>query len=265
MIHPVELQRGVFWMRRIYIAGNWKMNKDHAEGAEFAEEFVSLMGNGSFSFKVVIFPPFTTIPAVMSVFGNGMVEVGGQDIFYEDEGAFTGEISGKMLGALGCRYALVGHSERRHIIGEKGEILAKKVRAALRNDLTPVFCVGEMLEEREGGKAKDVVREQLAEGLEGLSEEDASKIVLAYEPVWAIGTGKTATPEDAKEMHTHIRSVIAESFSPHLAEGMSILYGGSVKPTNAAELLSEDEIDGVLVGGASLDASTFYEIVKAAR
>jgi triosephosphate isomerase len=248
-------------MRKTIIAGNWKMNKDHGEGAALATEIVERLKGRELPCEVVILPPFTTLPAVVEILKNSKILAGGQDLYYEDEGAFTGEISGRMLRSLGCRYVLVGHSERRHILGETGGALAKKLRAAIRSDLMPIFCVGEVLEEREAGRASEVVIGQIREVLSDLNGEDMAKVVVAYEPVWAIGTGRTATPADAAEMHGVIRKILGDIFGREIAEKTVILYGGSVKPDNAADLLGEAEIDGVLVGGASLSASSFQGII----
>ena len=248
-------------MRRIIVAGNWKMNKDHHEGGELAREILEGLEERERRCEVVLIPPFTTLPVVTEVVEGSDIKVGAQDIFYEDEGAYTGEISGRMLKSLGCTYALVGHSERRHIMGESDDTLAGKLRATLRSNLVPIFCVGELLEEREAGKAHHVVIRQIREVLNGLEEHEISRVVIAYEPVWAIGTGKTATVGDASEMHRIIRGIVVETFSEMVGESTSILYGGSVKPNNAAELLSDPEIDGVLVGGASLEASSFLGII----
>jgi len=251
-------------MRETIVAGNWKMNKDHIEGAELAGELSSLIASKEHACRIIVFPPFTTIPSVISSIDTEELHIGAQDIFYEDEGAFTGEVSGKMLKRLGCTYVLVGHSERRHVIGEGAEILKKKLLAAFRNELIPVYCVGELLEEREEGRAHEVVTKQLLDGIAVLDSDALKKIVIAYEPVWAIGTGRTATPEDATEMHRLIREAISEKFGKELSDAIPILYGGSVKPENASELLAQEEIDGVLVGGASLKADSFYKIIEAA-
>jgi len=248
-------------MRRKIIAGNWKMNMDHREGVALAKQIVGGLGKGALRCEVVIIPPFTTLPAVIDAIRGSSVKAGAQDLFYEDDGAFTGEISGRMLRALGCTYALVGHSERRHIMGEEAGMLAKKLRAALRYNLAPIFCVGELLEERERGEASGVVTRQVRECCAGLSPEQFSNVAIAYEPVWAIGTGKTATPADASEMHGVIRRLIAEMFGAQRSDGLSILYGGSVKPETAPALLAVPEIDGLLVGGASLASSSFLGII----
>jgi triosephosphate isomerase len=248
-------------MRRKIVAGNWKMNRDHLAGAALAREIVSGLAPTRPASEVVLIPPFTTLPAVAEAVHGSGVKTGAQDLYAEDEGAFTGEISGRFLRALGCAYVLVGHSERRHVIGEGRELLARKLRAALRNGLAPIYCVGELLEERETGRAVEVVTGQLRECCEGLAAEEFSRVVVAYEPVWAIGTGRTATVRDAADMHGVIRLLVKELFGTGAAERLPILYGGSVKPEGAAELLRDVEIDGLLVGGASLDAASFLGIV----
>jgi triosephosphate isomerase len=250
-------------MRKRIVAGNWKMNMNHEEGAALAKALTDGIAGKAVSCEIVVFPPFTAIAAVAGALEGSAVSLGGQDLFYEDAGAFTGEISGPMLRDLGCSHVLVGHSERRHIIGEGSGILAKKVRAALRVGLTPIFCVGELLDEREEGRATEVVAAQIQEGLAALGGDDINRTVIAYEPVWAIGTGKTATPQDASEMHAVIREILKRIFSKGVAEEMPILYGGSVKPDNAARLMGAPGVDGVLVGGASLDAPSFIDIILA--
>jgi triosephosphate isomerase len=247
-------------VRRKIIAGNWKMNMDHRAGAALAKEICDGLA-GRPACEVVLIPPFTTIPSVVEATHGSVVKTGAQDLYFEDEGAFTGEISGRMIRALGCTYVLVGHSERRHVIGEEGALLARKLRAALRNKLKPIFCVGELLADREAGRAFEVVTSQIRGGCEGLEAEEFSRVVIAYEPVWAIGTGKTATPRDASDMHGVIRMLVKEIFGTAAAEETAILYGGSVKPEGAADLLADMEIDGLLVGGASLKAQSFLGII----
>ena len=249
-------------MHKMVIAGNWKMNLNHIEGATVARALVDSLADREFGCEIILIPPFTTIPAVLEAVSGSNVAVGAQDLYFEEEGAFTGEISGRMLRSLGCKYVLVGHSERRHVLGEGGEILARKVRAALRAGLFPIFCVGELLAEREADRAEEIVVAQLGECLEGLSSEEISKIIIAYEPVWAIGTGKTATRDDASHMHGVIRKTLGTLFGKDISSVMIILYGGSVKPGNASDLLSDPEIDGVLVGGASLGADSFSAIIS---
>jgi triosephosphate isomerase len=248
-------------LRKTIIAGNWKMNMDHIEGASLAAAIAAGLKGRKPACDVVLFPPFTTLPAVMSVIEGSVMAAGAQDLWYGENGAFTGEISAGMIYSLGCRYVLVGHSERRHVIGEGSDILSKKLRAALAGGLIPVYCVGETLDERESGSASKVVTEQIEEVLSGLSGDEMGRTVIAYEPVWAIGTGRTATPEDAGSMHGVIRGMISDMFGASAAGGTSVLYGGSVKPGNAAQLLAMEDIDGALVGGASLDASSFLGIV----
>lgn len=248
-------------MRRTIVAGNWKMNMDHSEGAALARNIRNGLEGREPSCEVVLIPPFTTIPSVMIIIEDSAISAGAQDLWYEEKGAFTGEISAGMIAGLGCKYVLAGHSERRHVIGEGPEILSRKVRAALAGGLSPIYCVGETLGEREGGIASEVVTGQLRDVLTGLSSDDMARTVIAYEPVWAIGTGKTATPDDAESMHRVIRGVLSEIFGPEAAEETPVLYGGSVKPDNAAELLAMEDIDGALVGGAALDAGSFLGIV----
>lgn len=250
-------------MRPTIIAGNWKMNLDHVEGAALARGVRERVAASHPSCEVVLIPPFTSIPAVAAALEGSPLRCGAQDLWYEPSGAYTGEISAAMLSGLGCRYVLVGHSERRHVIGEDGTLLSRKLRAALAGGLFPIYCVGELLEEREEGNADGVVQRQLREGLAGLDPAEAGRVVIAYEPVWAIGTGRTATPGDAGAMHAVIRELVADLFGAPAAEGTVILYGGSVKPENARELLSREEIDGALVGGASLDADSFAAIIAA--
>lgn len=248
-------------MRTILVAGNWKMNMDHREGALLARDLLEGLSKRPVSCEVAVFPPFTTLPAVVEVIGGSPVRAGAQDLAAEDGGAFTGEISGPMLRALGCVYALVGHSERRHVIGEGGALIAGKLRAALRNGIHPILCVGETLEEREAGRAEAVVEGQLREALEGIDVGAMRNVALAYEPVWAIGTGRTATPGDASAMHERIRAWLDRAFGSSVASSARILYGGSVKPENAGALLAREGIDGFLVGGASLSASSFIAIM----
>ena len=244
-------------MRRKILAGNWKMNLDHRAGAALAKEIREGLGAARNPCEVILIPSFTTLPAVADAVRGSAVKTGAQDLYCEDEGAYTGEISGGMLRALGCEYVLIGHSERRHVIGESSALVARKLRAALRNGLIPILCVGELLAERESHKAIDVVANQVRESCEGLEGAEFSRVAVAYEPVWAIGTGRTATPQDASEMHGVIRIIAKELFGVAAAEELQILYGGSAKPETAPALLAEAEIDGLLVGGASLKASSF--------
>lgn len=215
--------------------------------------------------QVVVCPPFTALAAVGQVVAGSRIGLGAQDLHWAKEGAYTGEVSAEMLRDIGCRYVIVGHSERRQYFGETDENVNRKILAALASDLTPIICVGETLLEREAGRAYTVVETQIKGALTGLRPEQVQELILAYEPVWAIGTGKTATPSQAEEMHAHIRKTIALLFGAEIAHGVRILYGGSVKPENAEELLGRSEIDGALIGGSSLQADSFAAIANAAK
>lgn len=249
-------------MRRRVMAGNWKMYKTAGETRAFFAAFAPMVADFD-RCDIVVAPPFTAIPeAVVSASGT-RVGIGGQDLFWEKEGAYTGEISAGMLVDAGCRYVIIGHSERRQYFGETDETVAKKTRAALGAGLTPIVCLGEMLEHREAGDTEKICRKQFTGGPGALTSGEFSRILIAYEPVWAIGTGKTATPEMAAEVHRFLRKCTAERFSEAQASALRILYGGSVKPENIAGLMAQEELDGALVGGASLDAKSFASIVKA--
>ncbi len=250
--------------RRYIIGGNWKMFKTPAEAASAAKALKVKLINVE-NVDVVVCPPAVDIVPVVEMLKESTVRVSGQNMHWEDDGAFTGEISAGMLKDAGCDYVVLGHSERRHVFGETNTEVNKKVLKALARGLKPIFCVGEKLEEREAGKTESVVGAQVREGLAGVSVESADDLVIAYEPVWAIGTGVTATPEHAEDVHRYIRELLADVFSPGLASRLRIQYGGSVKPSNAESLLSRENIDGALVGGASLDPDSFTEIVKAAE
>ncbi len=248
---------------RPFVAGNWKMNLTLPE----ARDLVSgVLGAGAElgGATVVLIPPFTSLALVARLLEGSKVGLGGQDLFWEDRGAFTGEVSGPMLREAGCGYVLVGHSERRQLFGETDEAVNRKARAALRSGLTPILCVGETLEERLASQTEARVDGQLTAGLEGLSAADMGRVVLAYEPVWAIGTGQTATPSQAGEVQTHIRRRLEEKYGNRAASCAIILYGGSVKPATTYALFREKDIDGFLVGGASLDAASFVGIVREA-
>jgi triosephosphate isomerase (TIM) len=249
-------------MRRPLIAGNWKMYKTIAEALDFAQSFRPLVVAATHC-DIVLAPPFTAIKALADRLGGTNVEVAAQDVAAEaGPGAFTGEVSAAMLKDAGARCAIIGHSERRQYYGETDESVNRKLVAALGAGLLPIVCVGERLEERDAGRAEVVVAAQLTGGLRNLTVTDASRIIIAYEPVWAIGTGRTATPHIAQLMHAFIRSRIRDTFGDSVAAGMRVLYGGSVKPDNAAALMREADIDGALVGGASLEAESFAQIVN---
>ncbi|MBZ0169493.1 triosephosphate isomerase [Candidatus Methylomirabilis lanthanidiphila] len=251
-------------MRIPVIAGNWKMYKTPSEAIILAEGIVKALSSLDGP-ELVVCPPFTALAAVGQVVAGSRIGLGAQDLHWAREGAYTGEVSADMLQDIGCRYAIIGHSERRQYFGETDEGVNKKSRAALAGDLTPIVCVGETLTEREAGRADAVVEIQLKGALSGLAPEQVQRLIFAYEPVWAIGTGKTATPSQAEEMHAHIRKTIAMLVDAETACGVRILYGGSVKPENATELLERSEIDGALIGGASLQVDSFAAIAKAAQ
>ena len=248
-------------MRRRLIAGNWKMNMTPQETEAFIGEFVDRIGTRS-AVDVLLIPPFTSLDRAGRLLEGTVVALGAQDLHVETKGAYTGAVSGAMIRATGCRYVLVGHSERRHVFGDSNETVGRKLRAALDADLLPILCVGETLEERRGGRTDDIVGAQLEAGLAEVGPDEIGRITVAYEPVWAIGTGETATPDQAQEAIATIRQKLVDRFGKAAAEKTRILYGGSVKPENAASLVAEPDIDGALVGGASLDPGSFAEIVE---
>jgi len=249
--------------RKKLIAGNWKMNKTPAEGAALAAELVTLVGKVP-DVDIVVCPPFTALEAVGRTLDGSIVKLGAQNLHPEASGAFTGEISAPMLRALFATHVIIGHSERRSLFGETDAFINLKVLAALKNQLRPILCVGESLAEREAGTTLKVVQTQLEAGLEGVNKEQAAGLIIAYEPVWAIGTGKVATSDQAQEVHAFIRGLLVKLFTEAVAERVRILYGGSMKPANAPELLSQKDIDGGLIGGAALEARSFVELIKAA-
>ncbi len=248
--------------RKLFVAGNWKMNTDTAGARELAQGLVEKIGSVE-KVDLAVCPPFVYLAPVGEALSGSNIDLGAQNVFYEDNGAFTGEISASMLKDIGCRYAIIGHSERRHVIGETDEVINRKILKALSDGLEVIFCVGELLEQRKSGETLDVVRRQVEVGAESVDAEQAKRITIAYEPVWAIGTGETATPDQAQEVHSMIRKMVSEKYDDALARQMWIQYGGSVKPANAAELLAQDDIDGALVGGASLKVDDFAQIVHA--
>lgn len=252
-------------MRTPFVAGNWKMNTDGRTSVDLAEHIASgSTDTAGQNATVAVFPPFVYLQAVTKALSASSIAVGAQDIYFEANGAFTGEISASMLKDVGCIYCLCGHSERRHVMGETDELINKKVTAGIGGGLLPVLCVGELLAEREASQTNEVVTRQLKEGLSGLNAAKLSAVTIAYEPVWAIGTGLTATPEQAQEVHDLIRKLLRLMYDESLAEEIRILYGGSVKPANAADLMSQKDVDGLLVGGASLKADDFLAIIQAA-
>ncbi|MBN7772016.1 triose-phosphate isomerase [Clostridium aminobutyricum] len=247
-------------MRKPFIAGNWKMYKTTAEAKAFARAFTKLYNSSDV--QTAICAPYTQLETLIEAFKGTDIKIGAQNMHFAEEGAFTGEISAKMLKEIGVDYCIIGHSERRQYFGETDETVNLKLRKAFSADIIPILCVGESLEERDGGKAFDVVKNQLASGLKEITKEQASSLVIAYEPVWAIGTGRNATPEQADEMCGFIRDTIEELYDDVVSDQTIIQYGGSVKPANATDIMNMPEIDGALVGGASLIPEDFIEIVN---
>jgi len=246
--------------KRPFIAGNWKMYKTVREAVNLVQTIRAGLHKFSHA-DVVVCPPFTVLAAVSKALEDSTIELGAQNMHYEPEGAFTGEVSPTMLKDMNCRYVILGHSERRHFFKETDDLISMKVKTAVKYSLVPILCVGETLEEREARKYHEVVKTQFDASLGSLTGEDAAKVVIAYEPVWAIGTGRTATPEQAEQMHSYIRRLLNEKFGADIASKVPIIYGGSVKPDNIASLVEKQNVDGALVGGASLKAETFTQIV----
>ncbi|MFQ7472679.1 MAG: triose-phosphate isomerase [Anaerovoracaceae bacterium] len=246
-------------MRIPFIAGNWKMFKTKAEAKKFAEEFKELYKGTDV--QTAICAPYTNLETLVDIFRDTDIKVGAQNVHFADEGAYTGEISVSMLEEIGVDFCIVGHSERRQYFGETDETVNLKLKKLFEGTIRPIMCVGESLEERDADKAFDVVKGQLERGLDGIGSDDISKLVIAYEPIWAIGTGRTATPEQAEEMCAFIRNAVIDLYGEETADEVVIQYGGSVKPANATEIMNMDEIDGALVGGASLKAKDFMDII----
>jgi len=250
--------------RRLLIAGNWKMNKGPVEAEDLARALKAALSDEN-AVDLMVAPPSISVVGVVSRLRHTGILVAGQDLHTEASGAFTGAISGKMLREAGCTHVLAGHSERRKVFGDSNEVVGSKVQTALAAGLIPILCLGETLEERDAGQVDSVIHGQLQAGLAGLQADQVATVILAYEPVWAIGTGRTASPEQAQEVHASIRSWLDQHHPSYVAQQVRILYGGSVKPGNASELLGQPDIDGALVGGASLDADSFTAIAKATQ
>jgi triosephosphate isomerase (TIM) len=250
-------------MRRPFIAGNWKMTQNRASAVALAEGVAKAAENID-GVDIAVCPPSCYLDAVGRAIAGSKVALGAQNMYHEKDGAFTGELSAAMLRDLGCTCVILGHSERRHILGETDAAINKKVHAALAAGLTPIVCVGELLSEREAGQTLTVIRRQFEGSLAGVSPEQMKTIVIAYEPVWAIGTGKVATPQQAEEVHLALRKIVSERYNGSIADAVRMQYGGSVKPDNAAELLKQPNIDGALVGGASLKVDQFLGIIAGA-
>jgi len=248
-------------MRKPLIAGNWKLNKTVPEALELAGRLKQELADCD-RVDLLICPPYVAIQPVAELLRSTPIALGGQDLFWEDSGAFTGAVSGPMLKAAGCSYVIVGHSERREIFGDRDRDVNRKLGAALGSGLTPILCVGETLDKREKKVTKEFLRKQLGADIRGLDQEQIAKIVVAYEPIWAIGTGKTATPRQAGETQRFIRELFREHYDASVADNLRILYGGSVKPDNARDLLAQEDVDGFLIGGASLQADSFVRIAR---
>ncbi|MCG2714640.1 MAG: triose-phosphate isomerase [Candidatus Omnitrophica bacterium] len=249
-------------MRKTIIAGNWKMYKNISEAIELSNGLKRELFKLDFeSTEVVLCPPFTALAEVAEVLSESDIGLGGQDMYWAEEGAFTGEISANMLKDAGCQYVIIGHSERRQFFAESNETVNKKIKAAIKCELTPIVCVGENLQEREQNKTFNVIEDHIKQALVDIDAQQMQKIVVAYEPVWAIGTGKTATPEQAQEVHKYIRDLLKKMYGEDVAQGVRIQYGGSVKPENILELMAKPDVDGALVGGASLKIDAFAAIV----
>ena len=248
-------------MRRKVVAGNWKMNMDLETGTELVKALLQRLGDVQ-KCRVLFCPPFPLLQPIHQLLKETPFGLGAQNLHWEEKGAFTGEVSAAMLLSVGVEYVIIGHSERRKYFGETDDVVNRKLKRALAAGLKPIVCVGETLEQREGGRTKEVVRTQLEGAFQDLASADLKNVIIAYEPVWAIGTGRNATPEQAVEVHRYIRALLADRFDSRLAESMTVQYGGSVNEKNAASLLSQVEIDGALVGGASLKADRFAEIVR---
>lgn len=251
-------------MRKFVIAGNWKMHKTNAEAMQLAKA-LKIKTVGVNKIGIVVCPPFTALSTVVDILKESRIQVGAQNMHWESKGAFTGEISTDMIKSTGAGYVIIGHSERRQYFGESDETVNKKLKAALEAGLNPIVCIGESLDQRESGIMEQVIETQVRGALENISAEQMKGVILAYEPIWAIGTGKTASPEQAQEVHAFIRKLLRELFDLDTSESVVIQYGGSVKPGNANDLLSQPDIDGALVGGACLEADSFYGIIEIAE
>lgn len=251
-------------MRTKVIAGNWKMHKNNEEAQALIEALKNKAG-GIRKTTIIVCPPYTALTGVVQSLKNSNIAVGAQNMFFEKQGAYTGEISADMIKSTGATYVILGHSERRQYFGETDESINKKLKMSLAAGLLPIICVGETLDQREVGVTNEIISSQLKGAFEGISDDEMEKVIIAYEPVWAIGTGKTATPDQAQEVHAFIRTFLETLYSNEVADRITIQYGGSVKPSNAHDLLSQKDVDGALVGGACLEADSFYGIIEAAE
>ena len=249
-------------MRRNIVAGNWKMNTSFDEAIELANNLKNIENTFDSKTEVIVFPPFLYVKSLVDLLNGSSIKVGAQNSANNTNGAYTGEVSSSMIKSVNAEYVIIGHSERRGYYNETDEILNEKLNLVLENDLNPIFCVGEKLEDRKANKHFDIIESQIKQATFSLEKNDFSKLIIAYEPVWAIGTGETASPEQAQEIHLFIRNLISEKYGKDIAANISILYGGSVKPNNASEIFSKPDVDGGLIGGAALNASDFSEIIN---
>ncbi|NMB81271.1 MAG: triose-phosphate isomerase [Ignavibacteria bacterium] len=252
-------------MRKKVVAGNWKMNNDLKSSVNLISGIKNALAGKSINVKIIICPPFTSLETASTLLKETNISLGAQNMFYEESGAYTGEVSAQMLKSVGCEYVIIGHSERRTIFKESDEVIKLKLKAVIKNQLKPIFCIGETLDEREKGITFRIIENQIKVGLQNISEAELKEIIIAYEPVWAIGTGRNASPQQAQEVHKFIRDLIAKMFSQQTAENLIIQYGGSVKPENSKELMTQPDIDGALVGGACLNAESFIRIIESAE
>jgi len=250
--------------KKPFIAGNWKLHKTISEAVELTKKINQAVGKEK-NAKIAVIPPFTALSEVKKELSKSQVQTGAQDVFWEESGAYTGEVSSSMLKEAGCDFVVVGHSERRQYFGDTDERVNKKIKAALDAGLTPIMCVGETLQERENNNTFDKIKKQINQGLKSLDPEQTKNVIIAYEPIWAIGTGRTATPEQAEEVHAFIRNQLTEMVGKETSSYAIILYGGSVKPKNAFSLIKENNINGALIGGASLKADSFVDVIKEAK
>jgi triosephosphate isomerase len=248
-------------MRKPFLAGNWKMNMDAASSIALVKAIAAEVGQAD-GIDIAVCPPFVYLQSVAAALSSSNIALGAQDVYHQANGAFTGEISCSMLKDVSCTYAIIGHSERRHVIGETDKLINQKIHAAINGGLLPIFCVGELLEERQAGKTSQVVSKQIKKGLSGVCPERILAVTIAYEPVWAIGTGVNATSQQAQEVHVMIRELLAKLYNKEIAGQLRIQYGGSAKPANTAELMSQPDVDGLLIGGASLKVSDFADMIK---
>ncbi|WP_326908823.1 triose-phosphate isomerase [Sedimentibacter sp. MB31-C6] len=252
-------------MRTPLIAGNWKMNNNMTESMELVDNLIQLTKNFNKNVEILICPPFTALFSIKNSINDSVIKLGAQNMHFEEKGAYTGEVSPMMLHDIGVEYVIIGHSERRQLFNETDDLINKKLKAALKYGIKPILCVGETLGQRESGIEKSIIKNQITNAFNDINDKDSAKVIIAYEPIWAIGTGKNATSNQANEMASFIRKTVSELYGELVSQNMIIQYGGSVKVNNANEILSQNDIDGALIGGASLKAEDFYKIINSAQ